>query len=100
LKPIRMLRSAQNDIRSESAFYRKISPELAGRFYAAVKVAVRAIPDMPLAMQELDYGIRRWPVDHGFLHGVLYKVEPTEILVLCVFHPSQDPERWRSRART
>jgi len=100
LKPVRILKSAQADIRAEKAYYRKISPELAQRFHAAVELAVLAIPYQPMAMQALQFEIRRWPVDHGFPHGIFYRVLSAEILVLSVFHPKQDPERWKTRART
>lgn len=100
MKPVRFLKSAQADVRAERDYYRKISPELAQRFQAAVELAVLTIPTQPLAMQPLDHAVRRWPVDRGFPHGVLYRVLPEEILVLSVFHPKQDPERWKSRVHT
>jgi len=50
-------------------------------------------------MQIVEMNIRRWPVDNGFPHGILYRVEAQEILVLAVFHPKQDPERWKAQAR-
>jgi plasmid stabilization system protein ParE len=100
LTPVRFLRSAQGDIRAEKSFYRKISPELAIRFQTAVQAAAQAISFQPLAMQIVDLNIRRWPVDSGFPHGILYRVEAREILVLAVFHPKQDPELWKARAHT
>lgn len=99
MKSIRVLRSAQADIRAETAYYRKINPELAQRFQVAVELAVHVIPHYPVAMQVLDFNIRRWPVDHGFPHGILYRVEEEEILVLSVFHPKQDPDKWKSGTR-
>lgn len=51
-------------------------------------------------MQELEFDVRRWPLE-TFPHGVLYRVEEKFVLVLAVFHPSQEaPERWQGRART
>ena len=100
MKPVRILKSAQADIRSEKGYYRKISPDLARRFHFAVESTVKAIPHQPLAMQVLEYEVRRWPIDHGFRHGVLYRVLDSEILVLAVFHPSQNPGKWKARART
>jgi len=99
LKRVKILTSAREDIRHEKAFYRKISPALARRFQSAVESAVLSVAENPLAMQVLDFDIRRWPVD-GFPHGVLYRVEDDFVLVLSVFHPSQDPEEWHDRVRT
>lgn len=99
MKRVKFLASAREDIRYEKAFYREISPELARRFQSAVERAVLSAAENPLAMQVLDFDIRRWPVD-GFPHGILYRVKHDFVLVLSVFHPSQDPEEWHYRART
>ncbi|WP_260294955.1 type II toxin-antitoxin system RelE/ParE family toxin [Sedimenticola hydrogenitrophicus] len=99
MKRVKFLASAREDIRHEKAFYRKISPELAQRFQSAVESAVLSAAENPLSMQVLDFDMRRWPVD-GFPHGILYRAEYDFILVLSVFHPSQDPEKWHHRART
>ncbi|MGH8561352.1 MAG: type II toxin-antitoxin system RelE/ParE family toxin, partial [Nevskiales bacterium] len=87
------------DIRAETAYYRKINPDLAQRFRMAVESAAYAIPQYPMAMQILDFNVRRWPVDHGFPHGILYRVEEEEILVLSIFHPKRNPDNWKLGAR-
>ena len=89
----------REDIRREKAYYRKIDPELARRFQAAVEKATTFIGEQPLAMQELEFGVRRWPLE-TYPHGILYRVEEKFVLALAVFHPSQAPERWKDRART
>lgn len=94
----KLLNSAIEDIRWGKAHYRKINPKLARRFQLAVEQAVNAATNQPFAMQSLDYGIRRWPLK-GFPHGILYRVEKESVLVLSVFHPSRNPEKWRSLAR-
>lgn len=99
MKPVRFLASARDDIRREKAYYRKIDPELPRRFQAAVEEATALIGEQPLAMQELEFGIRRWPLA-TFPHGLLYGVEEKFVLVLSVFHPSQALERWQDRARS
>lgn len=99
MKPIKFLGSARADLRNEKAYYRTINPELARRFQAAVEAATQAIAADPLAMQLLEFNIRRWPIA-GFPHGVLYRAEDHVILVLAVFHPKQDPTHWHERART
>lgn len=98
MKPVRILKSAQADIRAERDYYRKFGPELGQRFQTAVERAILAIPQQPMAMQVLEFNVRRWPVDRGFPHGVLYRVEDGAIVVLAVFHPKQYPKNWRSRA--
>ncbi|WP_333609428.1 type II toxin-antitoxin system RelE/ParE family toxin [Arsukibacterium sp.] len=99
MKPVRFLASAREDIRQEKSRYRSIHPELARRFQAAIEAAAALISEQPLAMQELEFSVRRWPLE-TFPHGVLYRVEEKYVLVLAVFHPSRKPEKWHVRADT
>jgi len=98
LKVIRFLASAREDIRQEKSRYRSIHPELARRFQAAIEATSALIAEQPLAMQELEFSVRRWPLG-TFPHGVLYRVEEDHVLVLAVFHPSQKPEKWHAQTR-
>lgn len=98
MSPVKFLGAARADLRIEAIYYRKIRRELASQFLAAVEEAAQSIAARPLAMQIVEFEIRRWPVD-GFPHGILYRVEAHVILVLSVFHPKQDPKRWQERAR-
>ena len=98
MSPVKFLGAARADLRIEATYYRKIRRELASQFLAAVEEAAKSIAVRRLAMQIVEFEIRRWPVD-GFPHGILYRVEAHVILVLSVFHPKQDPKRWRERAR-
>jgi plasmid stabilization system protein ParE len=86
------LAAAREDIRREKSYYRAVNPELARRFQAEVEKAVISVSEQPLAMEELEFEIRRWPLEI-FPHGVLYRVEKEFLLVLAVFHPSQSPEK-------
>jgi ParE toxin of type II toxin-antitoxin system, parDE len=98
MRPVEFLGVARAELRVEAAYYRGINRELARRFLIAVEETIKAIATSPLAMQILEFEIRRWPVE-GFPHGVLYRVEAHVILVLSIFHPKQDPNRWHERAR-
>jgi len=99
LKPVKFLAAARDDIRREKAHYRQINPGLARRFQAEVEKAASLVSEHPLAMEELEFEIRRWPMEI-FPHGLLYRDEKEFVLVIAVFHPSQAPERWRDRAGT
>ena len=98
MSPVKFLGAARADLRIEATYYRKIRREPASQFLAAVEEAAKSIAVRPLAMQIVEFEIRRWPVD-GFPHGILYRVEAHVILVLSVFHPKQDPKRCQERAR-
>ena len=96
MKPIVFLRSARRDWREEVAYHEGIDPLLAERFSAAVEFASRAIARFPLAMQIIEREIRRWPVP-GFQHGILYRVEDGQIVIVSIFHPRRDPSIWLRR---
>ncbi|MCC5874013.1 MAG: type II toxin-antitoxin system RelE/ParE family toxin [Gammaproteobacteria bacterium] len=98
MKPVNFLPAALEDIRREKTFYRTINPELARRFQFEVEQATASISEHPLAMEKLEFEIRRWPLG-AFPHGLLYRVEEESVLVIAVFHPSQTPEEWQLRAR-
>ncbi len=99
MKAVKFLQSALEDIRREKNYYRKIDVELARRFQASVEAAVKAAATRQLAMQVLEpETFRRWPLE-TFPHGILYRDEDDFILVLAVFHPKQEPEKWQERAR-
>lgn len=96
MKPLRVLTAARHDIESERRYYNRAQAGLGSSFARAVARALRNISLNPEAMQVIDKGMRRWPVEH-FPHGVMYFIGETEILVISVFHPLQHPSRWKRR---
>ncbi|MDT0619195.1 type II toxin-antitoxin system RelE/ParE family toxin [Salinisphaera sp. P385] len=98
MKPVRLLRSARADLRAQNAYYRGLDSTLGRRFLLAVDRSLAAIPENPQAMAIIDLNVRRWPVT-GFPHGILYRENEQEIIVLGIFHPQLDPKRWRQRLR-
>ena len=99
MKPVKFLPSARQDLRAEKRRYQTISPELSVRFQSAVEQKVKAIAAHPEAIQTLKYKVRRWPLGLGFPHGILYRENSEEIIILAVFHPKRDPIVWQNKAR-
>lgn len=58
--------------------------------------SLRKLSENPKAMQEIGFGIRRWPVKN-FPHGIMYSISEAEVIVISVFNPSQDPAKWQNR---
>jgi plasmid stabilization system protein ParE len=96
VKSVQVLAAARRDIESERNYYNRTQPGLGSRFSRAVAKALRNIRSNPEAMQVIEQGIRRWPVEH-FPHGIMYSIEELEIVVISVFHPLQDPSKWKRR---
>lgn len=96
MKSVRVLAAARRDIDHERRYYNRAQPGLGSRFSRSVATAIRNLRDNPEAIEIITNGIRRWPVKN-FPHGVMYSVAESEILVVSVFHPLQDPVRWQCR---
>lgn len=96
MKPVRVLAAARRDIERERRYYDHAQLGLGARFSHAVAKTLRELRENPEAMQVISHGVRRWPVRH-FPHGIMYVVVDSEVLVVSVFHPSQDPVRWEKR---
>lgn len=96
MKPVRVLAAARRDIDHERRYYSRAQSGLGARFSRAVAKTLRNLREHPEAMQIIHSGIRRWPVEN-FPHGVMYSVTESEVLVVSVFHPLQDPIRWQRR---
>lgn len=96
MRPVRVLAVARTDIASERRYYNRLEAGLGARFAQVVSRTLRKIQAHPEAMQIVDEGIRRWPLER-FPHGVMHSVEESEIVVISVFHPLQDPVSWKRR---
>lgn len=55
MKPVRFLGAVRADLRTETAYYRKINRELSRRFVIAVEEISKSIAADPLAMQALEF---------------------------------------------
>jgi toxin ParE1/3/4 len=65
-------------------------------FAAKVRQALDRIADQPKLYAEVFQDIREVPVS-GYPYRVYYREEPTQVVVLAVFHTSRDPSIWQRR---
>ena len=72
-------------------------PGLDVRFIRAVNDVMQLIAEMPHVYQVVLRDIRQAPVP-GFPYCVHYRVRPSAVVVLSVFHTSRDPSAWQSRS--
>lgn len=98
MKSVRVLAAARRDINSERSYYNRAQFGLGERFSLTVAGSLRNLRENPEAMEDIGSGIRRWPVK-GFPHGVLYSITDSEVIIISVFHPSQNPKRWLKRTQ-
>ena len=92
---LRLEERAEGELRSAFLWYDERSPHAADRFRLAVEACINGIQDTPESFPEVEPGIRRRLVRHGFPYGVLYRIVGDEVHVMAVMHLRRRPGYWR-----
>jgi plasmid stabilization system protein ParE len=87
---------AEQDIDEAYAWYEEQRVGLGERFLTAVDACIQAICRTPEMHQTIHEQYRRGLV-RRFPYAVFYEYAEGKVTVYCVFHMSQDPEKWRRR---
>lgn len=88
--------AAENDIRIAFLWYEEQQEKLGGEFERQISKALASIQDNPLKAQ-VRYASTRVFFIRKFPFGIHYIIREEDILVLAVFHTSQNPESWYKR---
>lgn len=89
-------RPAKADVRSAARHHELQRPGLGREFIGEVDAALSRVAENPLQYQVLHREARRVIVHH-FPYGVFYRIEASNIVVLCVSHLHRDPASWKTR---
>ena len=92
MKPIRVSHEADADIQDAAKWYAERSLVVASNFIDEVYDHFRTIEQFPNVAPRVRGMIRQLPVA-GFPFVILYRPLKDHILVLRVFHTSQDPKK-------
>jgi len=92
VRPIRVSYEADTDIRDSAKWYAGRSAAVATNFIDEVYAHFRTIEQFPNVAPRVRGLIRQLPVA-GFPFVILYRPTKDHILVLRVFHTSQDPKK-------
>jgi plasmid stabilization system protein ParE len=87
---------AEQDISDGYEWYEDQSPGLGEEFLRAVDACISAIARSPKAHQAV-YKTYRRGVVRKFPYVVFYEEDGNTVTIYCVFHASQDPDKWRKR---
>lgn len=87
---------AEKDIDAGYAWYEDQRPGLGEDFLSRVDACVQAICRSP-KMHGLIFANYRRALVRRFPYAVFYEYEDQTVTVYCVFHTSQDPNKWRTR---
>ena len=94
--PIILRRLAQAEFDDAADWYERRQTGRGAAFTAAVRQTLTEIAATPDSYPEVDADVREAPVS-GYPYAVYYRIDPTRITVLAVFHTSRDPVIWQSR---
>ena len=86
----RFFRSAEMETLKAADWYKERGPALGIRFFAAFRAAVAEIEDSPLLHREIEPGYRKCNL-RRFPYTLIFRVTPTEIIVVAVAHQHQEP---------
>jgi toxin ParE1/3/4 len=87
----------QAELEDAADWYENRQPGRGAAFAASVGQLLLDIENHPDAHPEV-YGDVREALVPGYPYAVYYRVDPTQITVLAVFHTSRDPADWQRRA--
>lgn len=88
---------ARDNLRRARDWYDAQRLGLGDELGRVVDDALVKIGEYPNAYPDIEGGIRR-SVLFRFPYGIFYRIHPSFIEVLAVFHHRQDPAEWRVRA--
>jgi toxin ParE1/3/4 len=96
VKPVRFLEDAQEEFLEQISYYEEQQKGLGDQFRESVAVAIALASANPNLGSPWKLQTRRiFP--KGFPFSVVYRVEPTEVVVLAIAHFKRRPAYWRGR---
>lgn len=96
MKPARFLEEAQNEFLEQIAHYEEQQKGLGDRFRQSVEAATVLAAAHPKLGSIWKLRTRR-AFPRSFPFSVVYRVEPTELVVLAIAHFKRRPTYWRNR---
>ena len=96
MKPVRFLEEAQNEFLEQISYYEEHQKGLGDRF----RESVEAVTALAAAHSKLGspWKLRtRRVFPKGFPFSVVYRIEPTELVIFAIAHLKRRPTYWRRR---
>jgi toxin ParE1/3/4 len=87
---------AEQDIAEAYAWYESRRVGLGEEFLSCIDACIQAICRTP-KMHAIVYENYRRALLRRFPYAVFYECDQSAVTIYCVFHTSQDPEKWRER---
>lgn len=94
--PLIVTPEAEADLADIRACYEGQRVGSGERLILRVEAALAQIQFAPLSAAEVSRGVRRVGV-RRFPYGVFYRVSPSQIAVIAVYHNRRNPRGWQAR---
>ncbi len=91
-----MIPAARQEMIKASSWYQSKSAGLGDQFLDEIGAALLLAREFPYAYPEIDRPYRRMLVNR-FPYGLIYRVDPDEIVVIAVANLKRRPRYWRRR---
>ena len=95
-RELEYLEEALEEAEAAARWYAERSATAAAAFSDEIDAAESAIVRLPEAWPPFDHGTRRYLL-RRFPFSVVYRIEPTRIVIVAVAHFRRRPGYWRSR---
>lgn len=96
MKPVRFLEEAQTEFLEQVSFYEENQKGLGDRFRESVQAATALASAHPKLGSPWMLRTRRI-ILKGFPFSLVYRIEPTELVIFAVAHFKRRPAYWRHR---
>jgi toxin ParE1/3/4 len=96
MKTVRFLLPAEMEMFDAARYYEDQATGLGKDFLDKIELAVRDIGEHPVTRPVVRENIRQRLI-HRFPFGLLYRVDPDEVIVLAVMHLRRHPDYWLDR---
>ncbi len=93
---VSFLAAADAEYQAAVAWYLARNPQATARFEAAVADGVRRIADRPELYALID-GRHRRCLLRPYPYSLIYRIQPTGVLVVAVAHSARSASYWRGR---
>jgi plasmid stabilization system protein ParE len=98
MKSVVFLPEAEQEMLEAAGHYESQATDLGTDFLSEVERAVNSIAKLPMTWPVIEGELRRRLV-RRFPFGILYRIEPEEIVIVAVAHLRRKPGYWRERIK-
>ncbi|MFZ3122095.1 MAG: type II toxin-antitoxin system RelE/ParE family toxin [Thermodesulfovibrionales bacterium] len=98
MKPVVFLPEAEQEMLEAARYYESQATYLGIDFLSEIERDVNSIAELPMTWPVIESELRRRLV-RRFPLGILYRIEPEEIVIVAVAHLRRKPGYWRERIK-